>query len=186
MRPPEALRTMRRVSPSATERPSLASAMEKQREVSREAGAHQETESLRLLGLLRETEEAIRRIAALELQILGQEELRGRLQAESLALSARKIEVDGTVSGLARERDRLQEDLAAAEQAKALLETEARDRLQAIKRLVRENDDLQREVEKLQSRRARMEESVEALRRARDEYQAKIESLKSHHDALLK
>ncbi len=175
-----------RMPRSATEASALEEASAKQRDVLQGISSHAETESARLLAMLRRTEEATRQIAALEMQILRQEELHTQLQGELATLTQRKAEADQAARALIQERDGAKEDLAGADQAKTKLEAEVQQQMQSIKRLVKENDDLQREVEKLETRRARMEESVESLRRARDEYLAKIESLKAHHDALLK
>ena len=157
---------------------------EKQREVLQDVAAQTGAESERLLDLLRKTENLTRQLAVTEIQILRQEELKTGLEGELSGLSRRKTEVEQSAKGLSAERDRARADLGAAEQSKTRLEAEVQEKLKALKTLGKDNDDLQREVEKLEARRVRMEESVEHLRRARDEYLAKIESLKSRQDAL--
>lgn len=173
-----------------TKRPPDSSALDaaaaRQREALQEVTAHHDAESDRLLVLVRKTEEAIRQIAALEMQALRQDELHARLEEELSSLGKRRAETDRAVQALTQERDRSQAELSGAEQARGRLEGEVQQRLQSVKGLVKEHDELQREVEKLDTRRARMEESVQGLRRAREEYLAKIETLKAHHDALLK
>ena len=157
---------------------------EKQREVLQDVAAQAVSESERLLELLRKTESLTRQLAVTEGQILRQEELKAGLEGELSGLSRRKAEAEQSAKGLTAERDRARADLSAAEQSETKLETEVQEKLKALKGLAKDNDDLQREVEKLEARRARMEEAVEHLRRAKDEYLAKIESLKTRQDAL--
>ena len=168
--------------------PSDASPLEparaKQREVLQDVSAQAESESARLLGLLRRTADLTRQLSVTEAQIGRQEELKSGLEGDLAGLTRRKADVEKETKVLAMERDSARADLSAAEQSKAKLETEVQEQLKTIKRLVKDNDDLQREVDKLELRRARLDESVENLRRAKDEYLAKIESLKTRQDAL--
>lgn len=156
----------------------------KQREVVQELAGHVESESAKLLALLRRGEDMTRQIALTEAQILRQDELHAQLKVELNTLAKRKAELDKDTKVLGVERDTALQDAAAAEQTRARLEAEVQQHLKTIKQLVKDNDDLQREVDKLESRRARLEESVEELRKAREEYLAKIESLKARQDAL--
>lgn len=170
--------------PESSEAKPLESVRGKQREVLQEVAAHSESESARLLALLRKTEDYTRQISNAEAQIQRQEELQAHLREALGTLLKRRAEVEKEAKVLAMERDGAQADLSAAEQARAKLDAEVQRQLKDLKRLVKDNDDLQRETDKLESRRARLEESVESLRKAREEYLAKIESLKSRQDAL--
>ncbi len=162
----------------------LEGARTKQREVLQEVSAQAESDSARLLALLRRTEDLTRQIAQTDTHILRQEALHANLRADLGKLTRRKAEIEKETRVLLMERDSTQADLTVAEQAKAKLEAESHQRAQTIKKLVQENDDLQREVDKLEMRRARLEEAVDSLGKARDEYLAKIESLKARQDAL--
>ncbi len=149
-----------------------------------EVQAQAESDSARLLALLRRTEDLTRQISLTDAQILRQEELQANLRTDLGTLTRRKAELEKETRVLLMERDSTQADLTAAEQARAKLEAESQQQLKTIKKLVQENDDLQREVDKLEMRRARLEEAVDSLGKARDEYLAKIESLKARQDAL--
>lgn len=162
----------------------LEGARTKQREVLQEVSAQAESDSARLLALLRRTEDVTRQISLTDAQILRQEELQAHLRADLGVLTKRKAELEKEARVLLMERDSTQADLTHAEQAKAKLDAEVQQQLKTIKKLVQENDDLQREVDKLEMRRGRLEEAVDSLGKARDEYLAKIESLKARQDAL--
>ena len=85
--------------PDSPEAKPLESARAKQREVLQEVAAHSESESARLLALLRKTEDFTRQISNAEAQIQRQEELQAHLREALGTLTKRRRPDVGLVAG---------------------------------------------------------------------------------------